>query len=68
MEEFREMNWSEVARAAIKEKIAQLRFLESIAAKSKLSEEEAIKLSVELGRKLKKSMHERFKKEHPKAY
>lgn len=38
--------------------------LDSIAAKSKLTEKDAI----EIGRKIKKSMHERYKKEHPGAY
>jgi len=64
MEEFKEMNWSEVARAAIRERVAQLAILKSITAKSKLTEKDAL----EIGRKINKSMHERFKKEHPGSY
>ena len=59
-----EMNWSELARAAIREKVSQLAILRAITAKSKLTEKDAL----ELGRKINKSMHERFKKEHPGAY
>ncbi|MDP3698059.1 MAG: hypothetical protein Q8R47_00580 [Nanoarchaeota archaeon] len=64
MDEFKEMNWSEVARAAIREKVAQLAILKSITSKSKLTEKDAL----EIGRKINKSMHERFKKEHPGPY
>ena len=64
MDEFKEMNWSEVARAAIRERVAQLAILRSITAKSRLTEKDAL----ELGRKINKSMHERFKKEHPGSY
>ncbi len=56
MDDSKEINWSEVARAAIKTKVAQLRILKSISAKSKLSEKDAI----ELGRKINKSLHERY--------
>jgi hypothetical protein len=56
MDESREINWSEVARTAIKEKIAQLRILKQIAAKSKLTDKDAL----ELGRKINKSLHERY--------
>ena len=64
MDESPEMNWSEVARTAIREKVSQLHLLKSIAAKSKLTEKEAI----ELGRKINKSLHERYKREHPGEY
>lgn len=56
MEESREINWSEVARAAIRTKVAQLKILKSITAKSKLTEEDAL----ELGRKISKSLHRRY--------
>ena len=56
MDDSKEINWSEVARAAIKTKVAQLRILKSISAKSKLSEKDAI----ELGRKINKSLHQRY--------
>lgn len=64
MEESKEINWSEVARTAIREKTAQLKILKSIAAKSKLTEKDALTL----GRKINKSLHERYKREHPEAY
>jgi len=41
-----------------------LKILNSITARSKLTEKDAL----EIGRKIKKSMHERFKKEHPGAF
>ena len=56
MDEFREINWSEVARQAIKTKVAQLKILKTISSKSKLNEKDA----VELGRKINKSLHERY--------
>jgi len=64
MDKSKFINWSAVAREAIREKVSQLSILNSIAAKSKLTEKDAL----EIGRKIKKSMHERYKKEHPGAY
>jgi len=58
MEKSRFVNWSEVARAAIKEKILQLKLLDSIASKSKLTEKDAL----EIGKKINKSMHKRYSK------
>ena len=58
MDNSKEINWSEVARTAIKSKIAQLKILKAISAKSKLSEKDAL----ELGRKINKSLHERLAK------
>ncbi len=58
MDESREINWSEVARAAIKTKVSQLRILKAISAKSKLTEKDAL----EIGRKINKSLHERLAK------
>lgn len=57
MEKSREINWSEVARVAIKTKVAQLKILKAITSKSKLTEKDAI----ELGKKINASMHERYK-------
>lgn len=57
MEEFPEMNWSEVARSAIKEKAAQLALLKSITSKSKLTEKDAL----ELGRKVNKGLAKRYR-------
>ena len=56
MDEERDINWSEVARAAIKTKMSQLKILKAISAKSKLTEKDAL----ELGRKINKSLHERY--------
>ena len=55
MDESKEINWSEVARAAIRAKVAQLKILKAISAKSKLSEKDAL----ELGRKINHSLHQR---------
>lgn len=63
MEQFREINWSEVARGAIREKMSQLSILKAIVAKSKLTEKDAL----ELGRKVNKSLHERYAKEYQGA-
>ena len=60
MDQAKEMNWSEVARAAIREKLSQLQILKVIASKSKLTEKDA----VELGRKIRKAVHERHGKEY----
>ncbi|HLD79293.1 MAG TPA: hypothetical protein VJA18_01925 [Candidatus Nanoarchaeia archaeon] len=64
MDTFEDINWSAVAREAIKGKISQLRLLKVISSKSKLSEKDALKL----GRKINKSLHERFIKENPGEY
>lgn len=64
MDKSKFINWSEVAREAIRERVAQLAVLNAITSKSKLTEKDAL----EIGRKIKKSMHERFKKEHPGAF
>lgn len=57
MEQFPEINWSEVARQAIKEKAVQLAVLKAIASKSKLTEKDAS----ELGRKINKGLAKRYK-------
>ena len=58
MDETKEINWSEVAREAIKTKVSQLKILKSITAKSQLTEKDAL----ELGRKINESLHKRYKK------
>lgn len=65
MEEFPEINWSEVARQAIREKASQLVVLKSIASKSKLTGKDAM----ELGRTINSSLHKEYKKalKHKKA-
>ncbi len=56
MDESKEINWSEVARSAIKTKVSQLKILKTISAKSKLTEKDAL----ELGKKINKSLHGRL--------
>lgn len=58
MDMSRDINWSEVARVAIREKLIKLKILKAISAKSKLTEKDAL----ELGRKINKSLHERLAK------
>jgi len=57
MEKFQDINWSAVAREAIKRKLMILRELDKLLIKSKITEEDAI----ELGRKVNKSLNERYK-------
>lgn len=57
MEQFPEINWSEVARQAIREKAAQLAVLKAIASKSKLTEKDAL----ELGRKINEGLAKRYR-------
>ncbi len=59
MDKSKDINWSAVAREAIKTKVNQLKLFNAIVAKSTLTEKDAL----ELGRKVNKSMHERYKKE-----
>ncbi len=56
MDESKYINWSEVARNAIKDKIAQLKILKEITSKSKLTEKDALNL----GRIINKSLHQRY--------
>jgi len=56
MDEFPEINWSEVARQSIGEKLEELRFLEEFKKESDLTEEEAVKL----GRRLNEELAERY--------
>ena len=52
----REINWSEVARAAIKVKLIQLKLLRTLNTKSDMTESDAL----EIGEKINKSLHKRF--------
>ena len=56
MEKFPEINWSEVARQSIDEKLEELRFLEEFKRESDLTQEEAVKL----GRQLNEELAERY--------
>ena len=55
LQEHKLIDWEEVAREALWERINQLRILNAIASKSKLTEEDAIKL----GRKVRAGIHKR---------
>ena len=57
MEEFPEMNWSEVARQAISRKMQQLEFMKHFASGSELTEDDAIRL----GKKVSKAVAKRFR-------
>lgn len=54
MDSFAEINWSEVARQAFMQKIADLEFLHKFKAKSRITEKEALELGADLSRKLAK--------------
>lgn len=54
MDSFPEINWSEVARQAFLQKIVDLEFLKRFKSKSKMTEENALKLGEELSKKLAK--------------
>ncbi len=57
MDEFPEMNWSEVARQAIWERATQLSVLKAITSKSKMTEKDAL----ELGREINKAVAKRYR-------
>ena len=56
MDRHPEMNWSEIARQAIKEKMAILKKMDILLAKSKFTEKDAL----ELGKKVNKGVAKRF--------
>ena len=56
MDEHPEINWSEVARQAIQEKIRLLKKLDLLLSESKLTEEDAINL----GRKVNKAVAKKY--------
>jgi len=58
MDSMPEINWSEIARNAISEKIAEYKLFKSIVAKSKLTEKDAL----EIGRKINKGMYKSYMK------
>ncbi len=59
MENFPEINWSEVARDSIKKKIAQLNFLKGFRIDSEISPEDALNL----GREISELLLNRYKRE-----
>ena len=58
MDSLPELNWSEIARKAISKEAREYELFKSIVSKSKLTEKDAL----ELGRKVNKSLHERYEK------
>ncbi len=58
MDQHPEMNWSEVARQAIKEKLMLLSRMDQLLSKSRLTEKDAL----ELGRKVNKAVAKRVLK------
>ncbi len=56
MDEFGEMNWSEVARQAFARKVGELEFMRKFTSDSTLTEEETI----ELGRKVSAALGKRL--------
>ena len=58
MDQFPEINWSEVARKAFREKVEDLRFLKEFTSKSELTEEDAL----ELGRKVNRALSKRYRR------
>ena len=57
MDQFKIINWSEVAREAFEKKIVQLRILESFSKDSELTHEDALRL----GKKVNEALAKRYK-------
>ena len=57
MDAFPEINWSEVARQAIAQKLRDLKFLKKLRSESELTEDDAISL----GRKVNKALAKRYR-------
>lgn len=57
MDEFPEINWSEVARGAIREKVKKMEFLKHFSSESDLTEKDAIRM----GREVSLSVAKKFK-------
>ena len=56
MDKHPEMNWSEIARQAIRERLVILKRMDKLLSKSKMNEKDAL----ELGRKVSKAVAKRF--------
>ena len=56
MDKHPEMNWSEIARQAFREKLMILKRMDELLSKSKMTEKDAL----ELGRKVNKAVAKRF--------
>jgi hypothetical protein len=62
MEKFPEMNWSEVARAAIMQRLMMLKKFKEFTKDSKFTEQDALKFGAELNRSLSKRRLASYKK------
>lgn len=62
MEKFPEMNWSVIARAAIKQRIIMLQKFIEFAKDSELTEEDAIRLGREVSKKAAEKSRKKSKK------
>lgn len=58
MDDFPEINWSEVARIAFKRKIAALKVLREFSSESEMTEQDA----VDLGRKVNKALSKKSRR------
>jgi len=56
MDQFPEMNWSEVARQAFQQKINDLSFLEKFRSKSTLTEKDALAMGKEVSKAITKKL------------
>ncbi|MBI2112579.1 hypothetical protein HYT52_03535 [Candidatus Woesearchaeota archaeon] len=56
MDSFPEMNWSEVARQAFMQKIEDMEFLKKFKSKSKLTDEDALRLGDEVSKAVSKHL------------
>jgi len=61
MKKIHYIDWSKVIRDSIRKKMSEISIMNNIAAKSELSEEEA----KELGKKVNRSLHKRYKRIYP---
>lgn len=52
MKKFSDVNWSNVARKAIEERLEKLAFLKFFASESEMTEKESVKLGKELNKRL----------------
>jgi hypothetical protein len=62
MEKFPEMNWSEIARAAITQRLIMLKKFREFTKDSDFTEEDALKFGAELNRNLAKKRLASYKK------
>jgi hypothetical protein len=61
MNSFPEMNWSEVARQAFSQKLEDLEFLQKFKAKSKLTEDDAMRLGAEVSKAVSQKLRSKAK-------